>query len=43
MYQYLDGKLPPNYHLTFSRTEEKDNHEHCKTILDSGGQCGNGI
>ena len=37
MYQYLDGKLPPNYHLTFSRTEDKDNHEHCKTILDKGG------
>lgn len=35
MLNYLDGKLPPNDHLTFSRSES--NHEHCKIILQRGG------
>jgi len=35
MKNYLDGKMPKNYHLTFSRSESND--EHCKIILALGG------
>jgi hypothetical protein len=29
--------LPKNYHLTFSRSEEKKNHEQAKKVLAAGG------
>ena len=32
---YLQGKQPPNLHLTFSRKE--DNWHECEEVLDSGG------
>lgn len=35
MNEYLDGKLPKNYSLTFSRKE--DNQEACEKILARGG------
>jgi hypothetical protein len=35
MKAFLDGQLPPNYHLTFSRSEH--NHKLCKIILEMGG------
>jgi len=35
MLNFLDGKLSPNDHLTFSRSESND--EHCKIILQRGG------
>jgi hypothetical protein len=35
MGEYLDGKLPPNYHLTFSRKE--DNQDACLRVLSKGG------
>jgi hypothetical protein len=35
MLNFLDGKLPKNDHLTFSRSESND--EHCKIILRRGG------
>jgi hypothetical protein len=35
MVQFLEGKLPENYHLTFSRSEI--NQEQCKNILLLGG------
>jgi hypothetical protein len=30
-------KLPPNYHLTFSRKETASNHNDCKDVLNAGG------
>lgn len=35
MLQFLDGKFPRNYHLTFSRSE--DNETDCKAVLALGG------
>ena len=35
MLNFIDGKLPPNYHLTFSRSEK--NWETCLIILACGG------
>lgn len=35
MRKYLDGELPPNYHITFSRSESND--EHVEEIIKSGG------
>jgi hypothetical protein len=35
MVKYLEGKFPPNYHLTFSRSEVND--EKCRRILLMGG------
>lgn len=34
MKKYMDGKCPPNYYLTFSRSES--NWDFCKTVLDEG-------
>lgn len=34
MKSYMDGKCPPNYHLTFSRSES--NWNFCKTVLNEG-------
>lgn len=35
MLNYCVGKLPPNYHLTFSRSE--NNHNDCLRVLSGGG------
>jgi hypothetical protein len=35
MMNFLMGKFPKNYHLTFSRSES--NHEACEIVLGSGG------
>ena len=35
MLRYCDGKLPSNYHLTFSRSEV--NHKDCLAVLAAGG------
>jgi hypothetical protein len=35
MIQYLQGELPANYHLTFSRKE--NNQAQCDLILSMGG------
>ncbi len=35
MLRWCDGKLPPNYHLTFSRNE--DNDADCVRVLEAGG------
>lgn len=35
MLEYLDGNLPPNYHLTFSRSE--NNEDVSRYISDLGG------
>lgn len=35
MQDFLDGKMPPNYHLTFSRSE--DNDEQVQIVLARGG------
>ncbi len=35
MLQFIEGKFPKNYHLTFSRSEEND--EHVKIISACGG------
>lgn len=35
MVKFLDGKLPSNYHLTFSRSE--NNHDKCLDILSRNG------
>jgi hypothetical protein len=35
MVEYLEGKLPSNYHLTFSRKE--DNELACDAVMASGG------
>lgn len=35
MLRYLEGKMPSNYHLTFSKTET--NWEQCLDILEKGG------
>jgi len=37
MTQYLQGKMPANYHLTFSRSEEKANQKLSESFLRSGG------
>ena len=37
MMRFLNGELPRNYSLTFSRSETKRNHEHCQTVLERGG------
>lgn len=37
MNKFLNGVLPSNYHLTFSRTEENHNHLNCKNVLNRGG------
>ena len=36
MRAWLDGKMPDNYHLTFSRSEETSDNK-MKTILELGG------
>lgn len=36
MHRYLDGKLPNNYHLTFSRSEETSD-DKMKRVLSKGG------
>lgn len=35
MFQFLQGELPKNYHLTFSRKE--DNHSVCELVSSAGG------
>lgn len=35
MAKFLDGGLPPNYHLTFSRSES--NERHCASVAAKGG------
>lgn len=35
MLNFTAGRFPPNYHLTFSRSE--DNEDDCETVLASGG------
>lgn len=35
MLKFTEGKLPPNYHLTFSKTES--NMADCVTVLNKGG------
>lgn len=35
MLRFCDGKLPANYHLTFSRSEE--NQKKCEEVLEAGG------
>ena len=35
MQKFLQGKFPPNYHLTFSKSET--NLEDCKRVLELGG------
>jgi hypothetical protein len=35
MMRYLDGKMPSNYHLTFSKSE--DNWDKCLSVLSNGG------
>lgn len=35
MRRYLEGKMPTNYHLTFSRSEI--NQKECEEVLDIGG------
>ena len=37
MIEYLEGNLPPNYHLTYSRSEKKGDDIHSKAFLKSGG------
>jgi len=37
MLEYLQGNLPPNYHLTYSRSEKKGDDIHSKAFLKSGG------
>ena len=37
MIEYLEGNLPPNYHLTYSRSEKKGDSVHSKAFLKSGG------
>ena len=37
MLEYLQGNLPPNYHLTYSRSEKKGDSVHSKAFLASGG------
>lgn len=35
MMKFTEGKLPKNYHLTFSRSEQ--NEKECQKVLDAGG------
>jgi hypothetical protein len=35
MMRFVRGELPPNYHLTFSRSE--DNEPRCREVLNAGG------
>jgi hypothetical protein len=35
MKKFLNGEMPSNYHLTFSRSE--DNEEHCREVMRMGG------
>jgi len=37
MMSYLTGNLPPNYHLTYSRSEKKRDDVHSQSFLASGG------
>lgn len=37
MVEFLAGNLPPNYHLTYSRSEKKGDDMHAKSFLASGG------
>ena len=37
MLEYLQGNLPPNYHLTYSRSEKKGDDIHSKAFLKSNG------
>lgn len=37
MSAYLAGELPPNYHLTYSRSERKGDDLACLAFLESGG------
>jgi len=37
MSAYLAGELPPNYHLTYSRSERKGDDLTCLAFLESGG------
>lgn len=34
---FTNGKLPSNYHITFSRSEEEKNHKACLDVLANGG------
>lgn len=37
MMSFLTGNMPPNYHLTYSRSERPGNDLVCKGFLKSGG------
>lgn len=37
MMRYLDGKMPENYHLLFSRSETNLNIKQCSRVLKRGG------
>ncbi len=37
MSRYLDGKMPENYHLLFSMSEDEKNQGHCGEVLRRGG------
>lgn len=37
MRHFIDGKMPPNYHLTFSRSEK--NEPEVMRVLKAGGNC----
>jgi hypothetical protein len=37
MLEFLTGNLPPNYHLTYSRSEKKGDDIHAEAFLNSGG------
>ena len=37
MKRYLDGKLPSNYHLLFSMSEDEQNQKDCVKVLKRGG------
>lgn len=37
MHAYLDGRMPKNYHLTYSVSETPESHAHAQAILDRGG------
>ena len=36
MSRYLDGKMPENYHLLFSMSEDEKNQGHCGEVLRRG-------
>src|SRR6185437_11920441 len=37
MLNYLNGKFPPNYHLTYSLSEKAESRMHADEILEKGG------